>query len=153
MSGGVVRHVFFGVPNLSLRRFRAFPLRGELPQSPSTRARAYVRRPHHLSSNFKASLPSLPAPAFSSVAFLASSSWARSGFVNWYLGVLAARPVLTKSLTAAAITVAADLFSQVPVISHWLKILSFRWICREFGRIFIYWNPQLISCLRGWWFW
>lgn len=115
MSGGVGRHVFFGVPNLSLRRFRAFPLRGQLPQSPSTRARAYVRC---LSSNFKASLPSLPAPALSSVAFFAPSSWARSGFVHWYLGVLADRPVLTKSLTAAAITVAADIFSQVPAISH-----------------------------------
>ncbi|KAG6510993.1 hypothetical protein ZIOFF_029042 [Zingiber officinale] len=129
MSGGVLRHVCFGVPNPPLSRFRAFPLRGELPQSPSTRARAYVR-PHHL------------APALSSAAFFASSSWARSGFVNWYLGVLSARPILTKSLTAAATTVAADLFSQI-ISSSSFKNLDFVRIIRMAGYGMLISGPSL----------
>jgi protein Mpv17 len=46
-----------------------------------------------------------------------------AGVVGWYLGLLDARPVLTKSVTAAAIFTAADLTSQVgiffcPLHSH-----------------------------------
>ena len=42
---------------------------------------------------------------------------AGAGVVGWYLGLLDARPVLTKSVTAAAIFTAADLSSQVGIFS------------------------------------
>jgi protein Mpv17 len=38
---------------------------------------------------------------------------AGAGFVGWYLGLIEARPVLTKAVTAATIFTAADLTSQV----------------------------------------
>jgi protein Mpv17 len=48
---------------------------------------------------------------------LGASAGAGAGVVGWYLGVLDARPVLTKSVTAAAIFTVADLSSQVGIVS------------------------------------
>ncbi|XP_010905281.1 uncharacterized protein [Elaeis guineensis] len=84
-------------------------------------ARAYVRT-HLLSSKFKKSSShfspasaSLFASSCSSLSASASAaaSFARNGFVNWYLGMIKTRPVLTKSLTSGAIFVAADVSSQM----------------------------------------
>ncbi|KAL6842012.1 hypothetical protein ACP4OV_027991 [Aristida adscensionis] len=65
--------------------------------------------------------PPPPPPATSSVASSrvapasrrAGSVGAGAGVVGWYLGLLDARPVLTKSVTAATIFTAADLSSQM----------------------------------------
>ena len=79
--------------------------------------RSYVRS-NLLSSKFRDSSSTtshitppivLPSSSRSSV----SSSVTRNGFVGWYLGMIEARPVLTKSLTACAIFTAADISSQV----------------------------------------
>lgn len=97
-------------------------------------ARAYVRT-HLLSSKFKESSshfspvsPSLfvsssSSPSASAFAS-AAASFARNAFVNWYLGMIKARPVLTKSLTSGAIFVAADVSSQVRVYCY-APIFSF----------------------------
>ena len=75
-------------------------------------------RSNLLSSKFRDSSAShiipptlLPSASCSSV----SSSVTRNGFVGWYLGMIQARPVLTKSLTAGAIFTAADISSQVRI--------------------------------------
>ncbi|KAJ0973727.1 hypothetical protein J5N97_015692 [Dioscorea zingiberensis] len=63
-----------------------------------------------LSNGFKES------PAASSLSVpssRATSSTTRNAFVNWYLGMIEARPVITKSLTAGAIFVVADISSQM----------------------------------------
>lgn len=41
-----------------------------------------------------------------------SASFANSGFVGWYLGMIKAKPILTKSITSALIYTAADFTSQ-----------------------------------------
>lgn len=105
---------------LLLRRLRPLHPHGGLSNPSSTAARPYVRS-RLLSSKFKeptssgVSSASTPvySPSLSSSAAAASSSYARIGFVSWYLGMIEARPVLTKSLTAGSIFTAADLTSQV----------------------------------------
>ncbi|KAG6515208.1 hypothetical protein ZIOFF_025593 [Zingiber officinale] len=91
---------------------------GGLSNPSSTAARPYVRS-RLLSSKFKEpSSASVYSPSLSSSAAAASSSYARTGFVSWYLGMIEARPVLTKSLTAGSIFTAADLTSQMITLSH-----------------------------------
>ncbi|XP_062202549.1 uncharacterized protein LOC133904918 [Phragmites australis] len=53
------------------------------------------------------------APAFVPPSRRTGAVGAGAGVVGWYLGLLDARPVLTKSVTAAAIFTAADLSSQM----------------------------------------
>ncbi|TXG64160.1 hypothetical protein EZV62_011154 [Acer yangbiense] len=60
--------------------------------------------------------PSLLSSAFSSSSSSSSTTMAASlakvGFVGWYLGMVKARPMLTKSVTCSLIYIAADLSSQ-----------------------------------------
>ncbi|XP_042385113.1 protein SYM1-like [Zingiber officinale] len=108
-----------GLLRSSGREAHALLLRhGSLSNPSSTAARPYVRS-RLLSSKFKEpSSASVYSPSLSSSAAAASSSYARTGFVSWYLGMIEARPVLTKSLTAGSIFTAADLTSQMITLSH-----------------------------------
>ncbi|XP_074588430.1 protein SYM1-like [Curcuma longa] len=110
---------------LLLRHLSPAHPHGGLSNPSSTAARPYVRS-RLLSSKFKEptssgvspASPSVYSPSLSSSAAAASSSYARTGFVSWYLGMIDARPVLTKSLTAGSIFTAADLASQMITLSH-----------------------------------
>lgn len=62
------------------------------------------------------------SPAASSVLSTAAS---RNGLVGWYLGMIEARPVLTKSITSGVIFMAADISSQMVTLS---ASESFDWI-------------------------
>ncbi|KAL2254542.1 UNVERIFIED_CONTAM: hypothetical protein Sindi_0248900 [Sesamum indicum] len=65
----------------------------------------------------KAKEPEFSAPRMLSSRFSsrASSSPQKSGLVGWYLGMLKARPISTKSITSALIYTAADVSSQTIV--------------------------------------
>ncbi|XP_038681068.1 PXMP2/4 family protein 3-like [Tripterygium wilfordii] len=77
-------------------------------QTPQTRA--YFRFPHFLRKAREYELP--PSSFASSFSYSSTASSSRVGFVGWYLGMVKARPVFTKSVTAALIYTAADLSSQ-----------------------------------------
>ncbi|WOK92338.1 BTB/POZ domain-containing protein [Canna indica] len=111
MKAGFLRHGGEAALNLSFCRFRSL-LCGELPNPSSARARTYVCS-RVLYSKSKELRASLVAPSFSPVTAVASTSAIRGGFVSWYLGMVGTHPVLTKSLTAAAIYIAADVSSQI----------------------------------------
>lgn len=49
----------------------------------------------------------------SSSVSAAAANGSRNGFISWYLGMIEARPVLTKSITAGLIFTAADVSSQM----------------------------------------
>lgn len=51
----------------------------------------------------------------------------RNGLVSWYLGLLEARPVLTKGATAGFIFTAADVSSQVSYFSIFSELGWLRW--------------------------
>ncbi|XP_039146381.1 protein SYM1 [Dioscorea cayenensis subsp. rotundata] len=77
--------------------------------APESLSRPFVR-----SRLFSNGLKESPvAPSLSVPSSRASSTTTRNAFVTWYLGRIEARPVLTKSLTAGAIFVAADISSQM----------------------------------------
>ncbi|CAL9151946.1 unnamed protein product [Musa hybrid cultivar] len=125
MSGGFLRSGGRRAHDLLLRQLRPSPLCGELSKSSSAPVRAY-NRSHLLSSKFKQTStghtpasPSLYSPSLSpaTAAVSSSSSSIRNGFVSWYLGMIEARPILTKSLTAGAIFTAADISSQIITLS------------------------------------
>ncbi|XP_078173054.1 uncharacterized protein LOC144566886 [Carex rostrata] len=88
----------------------------------TTPPRPYIRS-HLISFRFKGTKPSSSssvsatgssvASAAAATAAAAASVSARSGFVSWYLGLIEARPILTKSITAGIIFTAADLSSQM----------------------------------------
>ncbi|XP_047050313.1 PXMP2/4 family protein 4-like [Lolium rigidum] len=96
-------------------------------RSPSSSAPwSHVRAHLHSSKPSSAPLPPTPppppppcSPALSSRFIPAFAPTTRrsgsigSGVVAWYLGSIEARPVLTKSITAAAIFTVADLTSQM----------------------------------------
>ncbi|XP_008787156.1 PXMP2/4 family protein 4-like isoform X1 [Phoenix dactylifera] len=116
MSGGLLRSGGRHAHQLLLHHSRPSLSDALTKHSP---ARAYVRT-HLLSSKFKESSshfspasPSLFASSLSSPSASAAASFARNGFVKWYLRMIKARPVLTKSLTSGAIFVAADASSQM----------------------------------------
>ncbi|KAJ4775444.1 Peroxisomal membrane 22 kDa (Mpv17/PMP22) family protein [Rhynchospora pubera] len=81
--------------------------------------RPYIR-PHLISFRSKGTNSSsasvATAAAAASAAAAAASVSARSGFVSWYLGMIEARPILTKSITAGVIFTAADFSSQMITI-------------------------------------
>ncbi|RRT71796.1 hypothetical protein B296_00029083 [Ensete ventricosum] len=125
MSGGFLRSGGRRAHGLVLRHLRPFPFCGELSKPSSAPVRAY-NRSHLLSSKFKQpssghapASPSLYSPSLSpaTAAAASSSSSIRNGFVGWYLGMIEARPILTKSLTAGAIFTAADISSQIITLS------------------------------------
>ncbi|RWV99833.1 hypothetical protein GW17_00037239 [Ensete ventricosum] len=126
MTGGFLRSGGRGDHGLLLRHLRSPRVYVELPKLSSTRPRAYVRWPrayvrsHILSSKFKESSsglshasPSLFSLSSSTATGAASFSWIRNRFISWYIGMIEARPVLTKSLTAGVVFTAADVSSQV----------------------------------------
>ncbi|KAE8815397.1 PXMP2/4 family protein 4-like [Hordeum vulgare] len=86
---------------------------------------SHVRSHLHSTKPSSAPLPPPPRPPPSSHAastrFTAAptrrSGSIGSGVVTWYLGSIEARPLLTKSITAAAIYTVADLTSQVTFCS------------------------------------
>ncbi|XP_047047586.1 PXMP2/4 family protein 4-like [Lolium rigidum] len=99
-------------------------------RSPSSSAPwSHVRAHLHSSKPSSAPLPPTPpppppcSPALSSRFTPAFAPTTRrsgsigSGVVAWYLGSIEARPVLTKSITAAAIFTVADLTSQMITLS------------------------------------
>ncbi|URE14626.1 Mpv17 / PMP22 family [Musa troglodytarum] len=123
MSGYLLRYGGRGAHNLLLRHLRAPRLRRELSKPSTTRARAYVRS-QFLSSKFKdpspgfyRASPSLFTPSLCPATAASSSSSTLNSFVSWYLGMIGARPVLTKSLTAGTISFAADISSQIMLSS------------------------------------
>ncbi|PAN21125.1 hypothetical protein PAHAL_3G443200 [Panicum hallii] len=95
------------------------PLRRS-PHGPSPSPWSHLRS-HLISSKPSSSAPHPPPlpPARSAPAAFSFTPTSRktgavgAGVVGWYLGLLDARPVLTKSVTAAAIFTAADLTSQM----------------------------------------
>ncbi|XP_072978498.1 uncharacterized protein [Typha angustifolia] len=88
-------------------------------------SRSYVKS-HLLSSKFKSSSSSSSSILSSSASSSSLAAVAtRNGFVGWYLGMIEARPVLTKSLTAGAIFTAADVSSQ---IISWESDYSLDWM-------------------------
>lgn len=92
--------------------------------APESLSRPFVR-----SRLFSNGLKESPvAPSLSVPSSRASSTTTRNAFVTWYLGRIEARPVLTKSLTAGAIFVAADISSQVYAsIYHSEEFTSMIW--------------------------
>ncbi|RWW39992.1 hypothetical protein BHE74_00054624 [Ensete ventricosum] len=132
MSGGFLRSGGRRAHGLVLRHLRPFPFCGELSKPSSAPVRAY-NRSHLLSSKFKQpssghspASPSLYSPSLSpATAAASSSSSIRNGFVGWYLGMIEARPILTKSLTAGAIFTAADISSQVCLLRPCVSLLLF----------------------------
>ncbi|KAF5733194.1 hypothetical protein HS088_TW17G00734 [Tripterygium wilfordii] len=85
-------------------------------QTPQTRA--YFRFPHFLRKAREYELP--PSSFASSFSYSSTASSSRVGFVGWYLGMVKARPVFTKSVTAALIYTAADLSSQLTFVRNLL---------------------------------
>lgn len=81
-------------------------------------SKPYFRLPHFLRKprEYQVSSPSLFTSSFSSSSSTtAAASASKVGFVGWYLGMIKARPILTKSVTSALIYTAADLSSQAIV--------------------------------------
>ncbi|KAJ3675581.1 hypothetical protein LUZ60_004623 [Juncus effusus] len=78
--------------------------RSPAPASPYLRSRL-------VSLRFKSDTN--PSPVAATAAAAAASVGVRSGFVGWYLGMIGARPILTKSITAGVIFTAADVSSQM----------------------------------------
>ncbi|CAL9178442.1 unnamed protein product [Musa hybrid cultivar] len=126
MSGLLLNNGGRSSHRLLVHHLRA-PPSGDLSKPSMSHARAYVRS-HPLSSKpRKSSLRVSPTvsfllshPSASTVAAASSastSSFLRNGFVGWYLGMIESRPVLTKSLTAAAIFAAADISSQITTLT------------------------------------
>ncbi|XXG63896.1 hypothetical protein AAC387_Pa05g1985 [Persea americana] len=84
------------------------PLQSQSILAKEQHSRAYIRSPflhrkHGVSDVLSSS---------SSVSLLSSSS-RKTGFVTWYLGMIEARPVITKAITAGAIFTCADVSSQM----------------------------------------
>lgn len=77
-----------------------------LPNHHHLNIRPYFRSPF-LSKNHISSSSSTSAAA------AAATNGLRNGLISWYLGMIEARPVLTKSITAGVIFTAADVSSQV----------------------------------------
>ncbi|CAN0927137.1 PXMP2/4 family protein 4 [Linum grandiflorum] len=87
-------------------------LRNQTTATTMTRAQYYLRLPSHC---FRKPINDLSPSTLFSSAFSSStstSSATRIPFVSWYLDMVKARPILTKSLTASFIYTAADLSSQ-----------------------------------------
>ncbi|KAL0924823.1 hypothetical protein M5K25_005680 [Dendrobium thyrsiflorum] len=97
--------------------------RSRVPISSSfaQRPRAYVRS-FPAAAKVSQDSSSHLSPAVSS--FLSSAA-SRNGFVSWYLGMIEARPILTKSITSGAIFIAADISSQAVTLP---ASDSFDWI-------------------------
>ncbi|CAL9162159.1 unnamed protein product [Musa hybrid cultivar] len=119
MNGVFLRSGGRGAHGLLLGHLRSPRVCVELSKLSSTRSRAYVRS-HILFSKFKESSsgfshgsPSLYSLSLSTATGAASFSWIRNGFISWYIGMIEARPVLTKSLTAGVVFTAADISSQI----------------------------------------
>lgn len=122
MSGLFLNNGGRSAHRLLVHHLRA-PPSGDLSKPSMSHARAYVRSYPLSYKPRKSSLRVSPTvsfllshPSASTVAAASSastSSFLRNGFVGWYLGMIESRPVLTKSLTAAAIFAAADISSQV----------------------------------------
>ncbi|KAG2621051.1 PXMP2/4 family protein 4-like [Panicum virgatum] len=94
------------------------PLRRS-PHGPSPSPWSHFRS-HLISSKPSSSAPLPPPPparpspvTFAFAPISRKTGTVGAGVVGWYLGLLDARPVLTKSVTAAAIFTAADLTSQM----------------------------------------
>ncbi|PIA44122.1 hypothetical protein AQUCO_01700026v1 [Aquilegia coerulea] len=79
-------------------------------------SRHYTRSPLHFYRNFfkdKSKFRSQSSFSSSYRSYCSSSSSSsKNGFIGWYLGMIEARPVLTKSVTSALIYTFADLSSQ-----------------------------------------
>lgn len=141
MSGGFLRSGGRRAHQLLLHHSRPSLADALSKHSPS---RAYVRS-HLLSSKFKEpssqifpASPSLFSSSYSVPFASAASNFSRNGFVSWYLGMIETRPVLTKSLTAGSIFIAADVSSQVCVLfSVSVSSVSF------------YKNPILAACFSA----
>ncbi|PKA53652.1 BTB/POZ domain-containing protein [Apostasia shenzhenica] len=92
------------------------------------RPRAYVRSTPAAAKFNQDSAARLSPAASSALASSVASRSSRSGFVSWYLGMIEARPVLTKSVTAGAIFSVADISSQMITLStfdslDWIRTL------------------------------
>lgn len=123
MSGSFLRSSGLRARELLCRSRCHLPFRGAGPVT--QRPRAYFRSiPAEAAKFSRVSSPHL-SPATS--AFISSPA-SRNGFVSWYLGMIEARPILTKSLTAGAIFIAADISSQMITLSEsssidWIRTL------------------------------
>ncbi|CAH2076960.1 unnamed protein product [Thlaspi arvense] len=89
-------------------------LRGDIRRLQS---RPYFRAPQLLgkAKETGVSPPSLISgfcSSSSSSTTASTASFAKAGFIGWYLGMVKSRPVLTKSVTSSLIYIAADLSSQ-----------------------------------------
>lgn len=92
------------------------------------RAYAPFRRPHHLMKKASVTETSNRVPPSFSVLrrfFSSNSSNPGVGFLSWYLGMLASRPILTKSVSSALIYAVADVTSQVIHLRLLLYIPNF----------------------------
>lgn len=100
-----MRGVFFHLTKATKNRRPFFQSHGPFE-------RHSLLKQHHSRPYFRSPLLSKNHTSSSSTA-AAAVDGSRNGFVNWYLGMLEARPVLTKSITAGVIFTAADISSQV----------------------------------------
>lgn len=109
MSGSFLRSG--GVTARELLRRSRVPLASGCARETAQWRRAYVR-PSPATAKARRDSSVHLSPAASSVLSTVAS---RNGFVSWYLGMIEARPILTKSITSGAIFIAADVSSQVSV--------------------------------------
>ncbi|KAG1366868.1 protein SYM1 [Cocos nucifera] len=116
MAGGFLRSGGRRAHQLLLHHSRpslADALSKYSPSKPYVRSHLLSSKFKESSSQFSPASPSLFSSSYSVPSASAASSSSRNGFVSWYLGMIEARPVLTKSLTAGAIFIAADVSSQM----------------------------------------
>ncbi|XP_008807406.2 protein SYM1-like [Phoenix dactylifera] len=116
MSGGFLRSVGRRAHQLLLLHSRpslADVLSKHSPSIACVRSNLLSSKFKESSSQISPASPSLFSSSYSSPSASDATSFARNGFVSWYLGMIEARPVLTKSLTAGAIFMAADVSSQM----------------------------------------
>ncbi|XP_020580274.1 uncharacterized protein LOC110024569 [Phalaenopsis equestris] len=123
MSGSFLRSGGLRSARELLLRTR-FPVSSGLVRESAQRPRAYVNSFPAGSKVGRNSSSHLSPAAYSAL----SSAASRNGFVCWYLGMIEARPILTKSITSGVIFIAADITSQMVTLSasaslDWIRTL------------------------------
>lgn len=103
---------------------------------PSFRLPCFARK----TREYKLSPSSFSSSFCSSSSSSSSASVSKVGLVSWYLGMIKARPILTKSITSALIYTAADLSSQVPYLASLFNhyyLLSFAYFSYKSDFLFM----------------
>ncbi|WOL01679.1 protein SYM1 [Canna indica] len=162
MSGVFLGSSVRGAHRLLLHNHIRAPISGVLFQPSTPHARVCTRFPL-LSCNIRkpptrlsataSSVLSSPTVSASAAAAAAAATAAatasaspissRIGILSWYLGMIQTRPVITKSVTAATIFAAADMFSQQMATLASPRNLDFVRILRMAGYGLLVLGPSL----------